>query len=66
MGQLDIAQLGCGTSLFQHFRSSKFLDKKDKGPVTQAHINGYIDACKWTDILRNNFHSRISTGWESS
>ena len=27
VGQFDIGQLGCGTSLVQHFGSSKFSDK---------------------------------------
>ena len=27
VGQFDIGQLGCGTSLVQHFGSSKFWDK---------------------------------------
>ena len=27
MGQFDIGQLGCGTSLVQHFGSSKFSNK---------------------------------------
>ena len=27
VGQFDMGQLGCGTSLVQHFGSSKFLNK---------------------------------------
>ena len=65
VGQFDMGELGCGTSFFQHFGSSKFSDKYDAGPATWAHVNGYIDACKCTEIFRNNLHSRVSKGWES-
>ena len=62
MEQFDIGQFGCGTSLAQHSGSSKFSDKQDVGLVTWAHINGYIDAYKSTEIFRNNLHSRVSKG----
>ena len=55
MGQFDIGQLGCGTSLVQHFGSSKYSDKWDVGPATWAHINDYIDACKCTEIFFQQF-----------
>ena len=61
-GQVRSRTSGCGTSFFQHFRSSKFSDKYDAGPATWAHVNGYIDACKCTEIFRNNLHSRVSKG----
>ena len=53
--QFDIGQLGCGTSLVQHFGSSKYSDKWDVGPATWAHINDYIDACKCTEIFFQQF-----------
>ena len=62
VGQFDMGELGCGTSFFQHFGSSKFSDKYDAGPATWAHVNGYIDARKYTEIFRNNLHSRVSKG----
>ena len=55
VGQFDIGQLGCGTSLVQHFGSSKYSDKWDVGPATWAHINDYIDACKCTEIFFQQF-----------
>ena len=55
MGQFDIGQLGCRTSLVQQFRSLKFLDMQDVGPATWTHINGYIDACKCTEIFIQQF-----------
>ena len=55
VGQFNSGQLGCETSLTQHFGSSKFLDKEDVGPATWAHINGYIDACKCTEIFFQQF-----------
>ena len=62
MGKFDIGQLGCWASLVQHFGSSKFLDKQVVGPATRAHMNGCIDACKCTEIFRNNLHLRVSNG----
>ena len=62
VGNFDIGQLGCWTSLVQHFENSKFLYKQDVGPATWAHINGSIDACKRTEMFRNNLHSRVSNG----
>ena len=62
VGQFDMGELGCGTSFFQHFGSSKFSDKYDAGPATWAHVNGYIDARKYTEIFRNNLYSRVSKG----
>ena len=61
-----MGELGCGTSIVQYLGSSKFSDKLDVGPATWAHINRYIDACKCTEIFRNNFHARSSRGSESS
>ena len=63
--QFDMAELGCGTSFFQYFGSSKFSDKYDAGPATWVHVNGYIDACKYTEIFRNILRSRVSKSWES-
>ena len=63
--QFDMAELGCGPSFFQYFGSSKFSDKYDAGPATWVHVNGYIDACKYTEIFRNILRSRVSKGWES-
>ena len=51
MGQFVIGQFWCRTSLAQHFGSLKLSDMKDVGPTTWAHINGYIDACKCTEIF---------------
>ena len=34
VGQFDIGQLGYGTSLVQHFGSSKYSDKQDVEPAT--------------------------------
>ena len=65
MGQFDNRQLGCGTSLVQYFWSLKFTDKYDAGPATLAHVNGCIDACKYTEIFRDNLHSMVSKGLES-
>ena len=62
VGKFDIGQLGCWTSLAQHFGSSKFLDKYDVVPATQSHTNGCIDACKSTEIFRSNLHSTFSNG----
>ena len=62
VGQFNIAQLGCGTSLVQHFGSSKFSDRLDVGPAACGRINGYKDACKCTEIFRNNLHSIVSKG----
>ena len=45
VGQFDIGELGCGTSLVQHFGSSKFSDKYNVEPTTWAYVNGYMDAC---------------------
>ena len=45
VGQFDIGELGCGTSLVQHFGSSKFSDKYNVEPTTWACVNGYMDAC---------------------
>ena len=50
VGQIDIGQRGCGTSVVQHFGSSKFSNK-DVRPGTLAHTGGYIDACKCTEIF---------------
>ena len=55
VGQFDIRQLGYETLLVQHFGSLKFLDKYYVGPATWAHINGYIDACKCTEIYIQQF-----------
>ena len=65
VGQFDMGELGCGTSFFQYFGCSKFSHKYDAGPATWVHVNGYIDACKYTEIFRNILHSRVSKGWES-
>ena len=65
VGQFDMGELGCGTSSFQDFGSLKFSDKYDAGPATLAHVNGYIDVCKCTEIFRNNLHSIVSKVWES-
>ena len=54
VGQFDVGQLGYGTSLYQHFGSFQNL------PATWVHIYGYIDACKCTEIFRNNLYSRVS------
>ena len=62
VGQFDIGQLGYRTSLVQHFGSSKFSDKQDVGHAPWAHINGYKDARKCSEISRNNLHSRVSKG----
>ena len=35
MGKFDIGQLGCWTSLVQHFGNSIFSDKYDVGPATR-------------------------------
>ena len=35
VGQFDINQLGCRTSLVQDFGSSKFSNKWDVGPATE-------------------------------
>ena len=49
-----------------HFSNiSEVQNFQDAGPATWAHVNGYIDACKCTEIFRNNLHSRVSKGWES-
>ena len=53
MEQFKIGQLGCGTSLAQHFRLSKFSDKQNVGAATWAHINGYMNDCICTEIFRN-------------
>ena len=60
VGQFDMGELECGTSLVQHFGSLKFSDKYDARPVIWAHVNGYIDPCKCTKVFRNNLHSRVS------
>ena len=65
VGQFDMGERGCGTSFFQYFGSSKFSDKYDAGPATWVHVNGYIDACKYTELFRSNLRSRVSKGWES-
>ena len=62
VGQFDMGELGCGISFFQHFGSSNFSDKYDAGRATWAHVNGYIDACKCTEISRNYLHFRVSKG----
>ena len=51
MGQFDIGQLGCRTSLVQHFGSLNFSDMHDVGSATWTHIHGYIDARKRTEIF---------------
>ena len=38
VGQFDIDQIGCGTSLVHQFWSSKFLDKQDVGPATWVPV----------------------------
>ena len=55
MGQFDIGQLGCRTSLVQHFRSLNFSGMYDVGPATWTHINGYIDVCKLQKSSFNSF-----------
>ena len=45
--------------------SKNRLNKLDAGPTTRAYINGCIDACKCTEILRINVHSRVFNGSES-
>ena len=60
VGQFDLGQLRCGTSLVQYFGASKFT--KNVGPAARAHVNSCILACKYTEIFRNNLHSRISKG----
>ena len=62
VGQFDIGQFECGTSLGQHFGSLKFSGKYDVGPATRAHVNGCKDTCKYTKIFINNLHSRVSKG----
>ena len=65
VGQFDMGELGCGTSFFQYFGSSTFSHKYDAGAATKVHVNGSIDACKYTEIFRNILRSRVSKGWES-
>ena len=60
MGQFDIEQLGFSTLFAQHFGSLKLLGKEDVESATWAHVNGYIDAWKFTEIFRDNLHSRVS------
>ena len=48
MGQFDIGQLECRTSLVQRL---KFLDMQDVGPPTWAHMNG----SKCTEIFIQQF-----------
>ena len=52
MRQFDIGELGYGNSFAQHFGSSKFPDISDAGPAAWTHVNGYIDACKCTEIIQ--------------
>ena len=37
------------------FRKFEIFGQVELGPTTWAHINGYIDTCKYTEILFQQF-----------